>query len=227
MPRFNDPIYPYGSANYSAGLPNDEFRTLRKRQDRERLNIHFEHKGNRYGTVEFPYSADREDGYRRKGLPQGERVRVSEIRNATRAVLGASFDFGDDSYERSRRRNDDYARSRGWKDDAPRGRTELIPHKYLDEFIKGWHEDVEDNDPDQYLADNTLWLDATWRRHEEIRYPVGQTFPIDCTPRPRPHTAAPKRADSGYGSERRRPITPPPQSLPSKFSFDSPKEPSR
>ncbi|KAF1917141.1 hypothetical protein BDU57DRAFT_548696 [Ampelomyces quisqualis] len=218
---------PYGYANYSSSLPSNEFRTLRRAQDHERLNTHFEHRGNRHDKTTPPYSA-----FRAKGLSQDERVRVSETRKATRAALGASFDFDDDSYKRSRRRDDDYARPRGWKEDAPC--SEAIPQRYIDDFNKRWHEDDEENDADRYLADHTP--EARWRKHEPIRYPVGypigypvivlSEYPRRSASRPRT-SAAHVRVDSGYGGESWRLRSPPPQLISSKFSFDDCEKPSR
>jgi hypothetical protein len=181
------------SSQESIGLPHDEYRTLRRAQDRERLETHFEHDGSRLKSYIAPQSA-----YRNAVLSQRERLRVSEILSATRAALGPSFDFDDHSYERLQVREDEYQRSREWVDDEPRDGP--IPKKYRDEFDRWWHEDMEDNDPDQYLADNIC--EAPWRKHvppqrhrlNVERVPVGP-----CT------SATAYREDSAHGSEYERP----------------------
>lgn len=201
----------------SHGLPGEEYRSLRRAQDRDRLETHFEHCGN----VKTSYAAPR-SAYRDAGLSQSECYRVSEVRSATRATLGGSFEFDDEGYERSRRRESEYQRSRGWNDDEPS--CELIPKKYLDEFNKKWHEDDEDNDANQYLAD--FAREAPWRKHILPEYNRVYVEPLH-TRLPRT-SAASSRADSGYASsDYRRSLAPPSQQPPltsSKFSFDDREE---
>jgi hypothetical protein len=190
----------------SHGLPVDEYRSLRRAQDRSCLETHFSHRGNVNTPYTVPYSA-----YRSAGLSQGERFRVSQVKSATRAALEGSFDFDDEGYDRSRRREGEYQRSRGWIDDDVC--RDPIPQKYLDEFNQKWHEDDEDNNADQYLADCSR--EAAWRKHVLPEHRAG-VEPLQ-TRRP-----AASRADSGYaGREFMRPRTPPIVPLPpSKFSFD-------
>jgi hypothetical protein len=190
-------------------LPSEEYRTLCRAQDRERLNKHFEHQGNRLKPAAAPYSA-----YRQAGLPQDERVRISEVKSATRAALGASFDLDDDSYGRLEEHEHEYQRSRGWVDDTPP--RSAIPQKYLDEFNRLWHEDDEDNDADQYLADHSHG--APWRKHVPLEHYKLAAEPIRNKSRTKP---APSRGDSGYGREPERPRLPP-----SKFSSESSERPS-
>jgi hypothetical protein len=196
---------PYRDQSRSSGLPSDEYRTLRRAQDRSRLESHF----SLGEKVDATYTTT-SSAYRSAGLSQSERFRVSEVRSATRSALGSSFNFDDESYERSMRREGEYQQSRGWISEDET-RHDPIPKKYLDEFNRKWHEDDEDNDADQYLADCAS--EAKWRRHvlpEESRF----VEPL--------HTGRPasSRADSGYaGSEFMRPRTPPIVPLPrSKFS---------
>jgi hypothetical protein len=215
-----------------AGLPGEEYRKLRRGQDRERLEKHFEPRESHFKPLISLHSA-----YRTASLSQDQRLRISEVKSATRVALGSSFDFDDDSYGRLDRHEHKYQRSHGWVDDAAQGGN--IPQKYLDEFNQHWHEDDEENDADQYMADHAR--EAPWRKHApalqrrldlELVYgnePVYTNKPIH-TNEPiytRPLTkGAPPRIDSGYGSEYEPPRTP--QLLPSKFSFDhSIKKPKR
>ncbi|KAL5116210.1 hypothetical protein ACEQ8H_005875 [Pleosporales sp. CAS-2024a] len=193
------------------GLPGDDFTRLRQRDGIER---HFGHGGAGDAAYEAPRST-----YRDAGLSRDHRSRISEVRGATRAALGSSFDFTDDSYERSqsRRRDDAYARSRGWLDDEPRD-SGTIPTKYLDEFNKLWYEDDQANDAQQYQADYTR--EAPWRDHESMgRYK--SSAERSCTPQPRTSTAS-SRADSGYGGSDTSS-----QTLKSKFSWDDDESPRR
>jgi hypothetical protein len=207
------------SSQESFGLPHDEYRNLRRGQDRERLETHFSHQGEaRSNSYTGSHSA-----YRDAGLSQPSRHRVSEVRSSTRATLGPSFDFTDDSYTSSRTRNDSYQRSRGWIDDSPR--HALIPKKYRDEFDRWWHEDTEDHDSDQHLADHVS--DAPWRKHVPLERNILDVEPVRA--RARTTTApAPRRVDSGYCSgeyERSEKFTRPPLPV-SKFSWDSDETPS-
>jgi hypothetical protein len=212
----------YNDQSRSHGLPGDEYSRLRKR---DCLNTHFEHRGNR----DAPYPELTRSAYRDAGLFRESRVRVSETRNATRAALGGSFDFTDDGYERSRRREDDYQRSRGWIDDAPRRAP--IPQKYQDEFNRLWNEDDEANDAYQYRSDSSR--DAPWREHVALEC---NRLDVSRLPTRRPETSyATSRNDSGYGSSGSRRLSTPPRvrspELVSRFSFgsvsDSYKEPPR
>jgi hypothetical protein len=203
------------NSHESFGLPHEEYRDLCRSQDIERLETHLSHNRNRSNSYAAPRSS-----YREAGLSQHERLCVSEVRSATRAALGPSFDFDDHSLERSRARDSEYSCSRGWCEDAiPCNRGSPIPKKYRDEFDRRWHGDTEDNDADQYLADHVH--NAPWREHEQLALPRPDVEPIRV--RLRTARATPRREDSGYGSMSER------QSLPSsKFSFDSDyKRPSR
>lgn len=167
----------------TSGLPHDEYRALRRALDLEQLEDHFEHRGSRRPTTSYSRTA-----YRDAGLTQPERYRISEVGSATRAALGPSFDFDDGSYERSIRRQREYERSRGWTDDGRSSRTP-IPRKYIDEFNQKWHEDDEDHDADQYLAD--YQKNAPWRIHNPMQF-HDRDFVEMSAPRPY-RSAAPRR----------------------------------
>jgi hypothetical protein len=205
----------HGSSQEPSGLPQDEFRNLRCAQERERLETHFTHQNkSRINTYTSSRSA-----YRDAGLSQSSRHHISEVHSATRAALGPSFDFTDASYSFSRARDDTYQRSRGWIDDSLR-RDAPIPKKYRDEFDRWWHEDMEEHDADQYLADHMN--DAPWRQHVPLEHNRLNVEPVGARPRT---TAAPamRRVDSGYHSgESERSAQFVRQPLPvSKFSWGS------
>jgi len=208
MPAYNR----YNDQSRSHGLPGEEYSRL---HTRDRLNTHFEHRGNK----DAPYPEPTRSAYRDAGLSRESRVRVSETRSATRAALGSSFDFTDDGFERSRRREDYYQRSRGWIDDAPR--CAPIPQKYQDEFNKLWNEDEEANGSYQYRSDSSS--DAPWREHVALER---KRLDVSRLPTRRPETSyAISRNDSGYGSSgSRRPIAQPKKRSPqlvSRFSIES------
>lgn len=178
-------------ANQQWGDFVTESRNIRRDQDRERLEKHLEHRGNSGHSYPAPHS-----NYRDAGLSEGERVRISQVKSATRAALGPSFHFDDGTFHRSRRHNN-YQRSQGWTDHTENGIKD-IPQKYIDEFNQKWHEDDEDNDADQYLADYAG--EAPWRKHAPSAYPVPSQSSYPKPERSRAATYAVKRTDSGYGS---------------------------
>jgi hypothetical protein len=207
--------YPTASQR-SVGLPEEEYRGLYRAQTRERLESHFEHRGGSSSSSESSHSV-----YRDAGLAREERRAISEVRSATRAALGSSFDFDDDSYGRSRRHMDKYQRSYGWTGEEPCGGA--IPKKYLDEYNQRWHEDDEDNDADQYLADYASR--APWRNHERLNHYPAYVEPSNNRPR---KVVAPRNVDRECGSSHddfERPQSRP--QLISNFSFDDYEEPQR
>jgi hypothetical protein len=215
----------HGSSQEPSGLPQDEFRNLCRAQERERLETHFTHKNK---PRPIAYTSSRA-AYRDAGLSQSSRHHISEVHSATRAALGPSFDFIDASYSSSRARDDTYQRSRGWIDDLPQCDAP-IPKKYRDEFDRWWHEDMEEHDADQYLADHMK--DAPWRQHVPLEHnrlnvePVRARQRTTAAPVPKP---APRRVDSGYHSgesERSAQYVRPPLPV-SKFSWGSDVKPRR
>ncbi|KAH7075425.1 hypothetical protein BKA63DRAFT_594851 [Paraphoma chrysanthemicola] len=176
------------------GLPGDEYQILRRANDRERLERHFE--GGSSSRTYQPSSS----AYRDAGLSYSQRHGISEVRNATRAALGPSFDFTDDTYGRSTRHRDNYERSRGWTDDRP-SPSGAIPQRYLNEYNQRWHEDDEDNDADRYLDDHNR--NATWRRPARLTETPTYREPA-YNSRPRSAVSS-SRADSGYYSNYEHP----------------------
>jgi hypothetical protein len=191
----------------SVSLPSEEYRALCLAQDRERLEKHFGHHGNCSNSVAAPCSA-----YRDARLSQHERSRISEIKSATRAALGPSFDFIDDTYKRLGQHKCVYQSSGGWIDNPPCGSA--IPKKYLDEFNQRWHEDDENNDVDQYLADHIHR--APWRKHVPLEHHRLRLKSVRISART---SAEPPRVDIGSCEEPENPRVA--QLISSKFSFES------
>lgn len=172
---------------------------MRRDQNRNRLEKHLEHRGNVGHSYPAPHSH-----FRDRGLTQGERLHISQVKAATRAALGPSFDFNkdDDRYGRSNRHADTYQRSRGWIDDREY-KVNDIPQNYIDEFNQKWHEYDEDNDADQLVADYAK--EAKWRKHEPIHYSIPDlkyaSYEVPSSKKkPRAMASPMKRTDSGYAS---------------------------
>ncbi|KAH7399103.1 hypothetical protein DE146DRAFT_523557 [Phaeosphaeria sp. MPI-PUGE-AT-0046c] len=189
----NKPQYPIQvNQNQQLGDFTTENRNIWRARDRACLEKHFEHHGNSGLSHPAPHSS-----YIDRGLSQGERHHISQAKSATRAALGPSFDFDDDSFERSRRHMDDYQRSKGWTDEHYYG-NEARPQNFIDEFNLKCHENDEDNGADQYLADHRE--EAPWRNHEASKYHVPSRPALGVQ---RMNTVSEKlviRTDSGYGS---------------------------
>jgi hypothetical protein len=204
--------------NYKrVGLPANERHDLDRAQRRSDLAHHFDRQGDKSRAYKPSRTA-----YQDAGLSHDQRQKISDIRTATRAALGSSFDpFDEATHIPSRRRDHNYGRSRGWTVDAAplassfvasdetihrpsrrfdddnvrsRGWTgdvapprTAIPSQYLKEFNQSWHEDDEDRDADQYLADHAP--NAPWRNHVELE-PRTHYRGERSTHQRRPRTAA-------------------------------------
>ncbi|KAF2847198.1 hypothetical protein T440DRAFT_540091 [Plenodomus tracheiphilus IPT5] len=155
------------------GLPSDEYRTLRKRQDKHRLESHFAHntpKGNLpNANLTTPHHHHpHQTAYQKANLPPSARLHISKLQNATRAALGPNFSFTHESYEVCRRNEESISqraveeRRRGKSGNGRGG--EPIPQRYIDEFNKMWAEDEDASDAEQARADRMV--DARWRVHE-------------------------------------------------------------
>ncbi|KAI8934980.1 hypothetical protein NX059_008646 [Plenodomus lindquistii] len=130
----------------SPGLPSEEYRTLRRRQERARLESHFTHR---------------------------DRVRISQVKNATRHALGSSFDFTDESYERSTAATATPRRAVGKRREC--GKYEdPIPPRYIDEFNNMWADDDDVYDAEQVRADMSY---APWRVHARMPRDVAPVEP--------------------------------------------------
>jgi hypothetical protein len=174
----------------SFGLPDEEYRALRRAQDRERLQSHF----GRRGGNSRGYQA-RRTAFQDAGLSQQRRHETSEVRAATRAALGGGFHFDAESYGRPRRHTNEYQRLYGWGGEAPRG---VIPQWYIDKYDQRSYEYSEDHDADQYVADFTGH--ATWRQHQ----PMDHYYLYIERLHSMPHTTVvPSRMDSACGGSNR------------------------
>ena len=164
----------------SPGLPSEQHAALLGRQKMERLYRRGERHADdasesKYGTYTITvtcsicYSVY-------LPLTGEERSHRSKMRYATRKALasstkapgGCNFDGNDSAGRESSVYTD------GWEYSD---QEEPIPQKYIDDINKTWHEDEEDNDATQYLAD--VMDDAPWRTHAPMRplYNADGEFP--------------------------------------------------
>lgn len=202
------------STNSSLGLPGDEFRTLKRRQNRDRLENHFSHRG------ASNYSHSR-TAYQDAHLGHNERVRISEVKNATRKALGSNFDFTDNGhrgtkyYEAGLKRRTAESRRDSSKYEVP------IPQKYLDEYYEWSRKYEEKYEAHQSKADYTFG--APWRTHDRLHVDPAAVRPSTLyreTPR---SSTKPESVESNIYDERGYARPP----LVSKFSFDSDVPPKR
>jgi hypothetical protein len=186
----------------ASSLPGDEFRRLQKRQQTERLNAYF-------GQSHLPpsYTAIRpKTSYQQANIPRERRVAISEVSNATRLALGASFNFTDESYRSQRIHT-----ARPTTSDA----ENLTPQRYIEEFNKKWAEDDAKYEH-QTQADYTF--NAGWRTHAGMYV---DTKPLPAPRRDRFEAGRPVRFDT-YSQDEPRPLARAvPAILASRFSFES------
>jgi hypothetical protein len=196
-------------------LPGDEFRMLQKRQERERLEHHFEHRGhsNHYINPRTPYQD--------VGLSPDARLRISAVKNATRTALGPSFDFTDDSYNRSQRCTDasSVPSVRRGADKS----LDPIPQRYIDEFNKKWRDDDLKYDAHQYAADMTH--NTPWRAHAPMYVDIKPLPRQEPLHRPLPQTTNSGCFDGGLSVCEPRSLTRGRPALVSKFSCETLDEP--
>lgn len=136
-------------------------------------------------------------------LSKAEGLHISEVRTATRRALGPSCYRS----EYTEFTQPDYGSH--WNYEESQDSEDPIPQKYLDEFNRRWHEDDEDNDADQYMAD--IMPNARWRRHLPIF--LDGEVPILTLPKTGRSRREPTSPDSRHASSR------PP--LQSRFSHDT------
>jgi len=200
----------YHSSKASIGLPDDEFRTLQKRQNRSRLEKHFAHQGS-----SNHYSRPR-TAYQKADLSQEERLRISKVKNATRQALGSSFDFTDSGCSYSQQSDVGLTLSATETLRDSSSYEEPIPREYIDAFNQRWYEDDDVYEPAQYVADHTF--NAPWRQHADMYTDIE---PITC-PEVAPFGNRHSRVGSAIDDRfEQRPLTSPRPQLVSKFSFDS------
>lgn len=162
--------------NYKrVGLPANEMRGLDRAQRRSDLEHHFNHSGD----ASRAYKPSR-TVYQDAELSRDQRHKISEIRTATRATLGPSFDPFDETTHTS---------SRGWTGDVALPHT-AIPSQYIKKFNQRWYEDDRRHNAHQCQADQVF--NAPWRNHEQMElrdHYKGER----STHQRRPYTAAPVR----------------------------------
>lgn len=136
------PTYSVSSFTEPLGLPGDEYRILKGRQDRDRLEAHFAHRG----SGSNPRSST---AYQQAGMSKHERTNISELRSATRRALGESFDFTDKSFDKFQRAVKHHPDAFEEDFDQP------IPQRYIDEYHSRSREDCRKYDNDQDMEDCT------------------------------------------------------------------------
>ena len=182
-------------------LPNDEHRYLVKQQERSRLEAHFEQlsSSSRYLPSRTAYQ---EIG----NLSRGRRAEISEMANATRAALGASFDFTDEGYDRIQAAdNDRYASSR-YRDGS--GYAGYVPSRRVQDLSEKYWDDDRRYRKEQY-------------RKQAYNPPVSSYADTGFLPRPEPTPQRRERHDSGIGQS---PMYVPTPQLNSTFSWGSHEE---
>lgn len=203
----------HGSSRGTPGLPGDEYRALRKLQQRNRLEEHFAHNGSSKTRIspQTPKPAD--------GHSISNRVHASDVKYTTRKALGANFDFTDGGYERARAATE-ARRTVGQKEQGKHEKA--IPQKYIDEFNKKWQEDDERYESDlwkAYCTDN-----AAWRKHEAMYSDIAPLV-YKAEPRYMKHTERVQRVPSYVANSSqytsKEPVSLDKPSLVSRFSFDS------
>ncbi|EFQ95585.1 hypothetical protein PTT_05979 [Pyrenophora teres f. teres 0-1] len=149
-PEMPTTYYPISSK--SRGLPGDEYRTLKKAQEKAELNEHF-------AQPSLPTRTISKSAYQQLDLSKDRRSQISEVKNATRRALGSSFDFTDEGYEHSQR-----ASATSSRDSIGKYEIRDSPQRYIDEFNKKWVEDDLKHEATQYAADRDG--SGSWRAHE-------------------------------------------------------------
>ncbi|KAF2639412.1 hypothetical protein P280DRAFT_519597 [Massarina eburnea CBS 473.64] len=130
-------------------------------------------------------------------------MRDADIRSATRKALGYGHDTFEPensvdyiaprrglTYHGDYNRTNNDAATRRYTDNRyhePVGNSheEPIPQRYIAEFNRRWHEDTEEHDADQYMADMTP--KAPWRKHVSPTDGYGVLPPpqgVKASPRP-------------------------------------------
>ncbi|KAI4626792.1 hypothetical protein J4E83_003945 [Alternaria metachromatica] len=183
-------------------LPNDEYRYLVKQQHRSRLEAHFAQPSLSSTRNMIPKTPYQKQG----NLSRERRAEISAAKFATRAALGAGFDFTDEGFDRMRAL-DDPQRSWTRPDEDEDSDEEPIPARYIAEFNEEMRKFERMYDQDQHRSDDHA------SRH---KHPGTYT---DTKPLPlyKPSLPPPKQRDSGF--EEKTPYEPTPQ-LQSKFSWD-------
>jgi hypothetical protein len=99
-------------------------------------------------------------------LTQRERSQQFAVRQATQShLMSSNYTPSVSNFVGEKRAKRATALSRDHHRDGEEEKP--IPQRYINEFDQMWHEDDEDNDADQYLAD--LTANASWRKHQPLR----------------------------------------------------------
>jgi len=148
----------YHSTNStSSNLPGDEYRALKRAQEKAELNAHF-------AQPSLPSRSIAKTAYQKADLTRNRRSQISEVKDATRRALGASFDFTDAGYTHIQR-------SSAVSNRASTARyEEEIPIRYIHEFDKKWVEDDLKDAAEQYAADSDG--SASWRTHQAMHQDI-------------------------------------------------------
>ncbi|OAL50265.1 hypothetical protein IQ07DRAFT_50745 [Pyrenochaeta sp. DS3sAY3a] len=209
------------SHSESPGLPGDEYRILKRRQDRDRLEAHFSNRGsvNFLHSPGFPRSPT---VYQQAGMTQGRRLSISEARSATRRALGENFDFTDkhfDELQRAAKHVPGEVEGEGGEDEEP------IPQRYLDEFYERSREDCRNYDGDQDLEDCTSGI--AWVLCDPVDRDVSALYsaqrrqsviPLEPLPTMQPLERNDSAVEEDYRTQLASHNEP---ELVSRFSFDS------
>lgn len=147
----------------SPGLPGDQHAALVRRQKLEKF---YQRRGSDLSArSDLSSNSSRRSSVESSRLSPEQRLAKSEMRSATRQALGHSWHPSDgfsDSSSSAGSYQSTYGSHWEYKDDG-----KPIPQEYIDQFNRRWHEDDEDNDADQFVAD--MQRDATWRKHQALR----------------------------------------------------------
>jgi len=184
-------------------LPNDEYRYLVKQQHRSRLEAHFAQPSLSSTRNMIPKTPYQKQG----NLSRERRAEISAAKFATRAALGAGFDFTDEGFDRMQAL-DNPQRSWTRPDEDEDSDEEPIPARYIAEFNEEMRKFERMHDEDQHPSD----IHASRHKH-----PGTYT---DTKPQPpyKPSLPPPARRDSGF--EEKTVCEPTPQ-LQSKISWDN------
>ncbi|RMZ74222.1 hypothetical protein GMOD_00003229 [Pyrenophora seminiperda CCB06] len=214
-PEMSSPNY-YPTSPTVRSLPDEEYRALRRSQQKAELNAYFAQ------PSLLPRSSIPRTAYQEAELSQSRRSQISDVKDATRRALGSNFDFTDVGYERSSssQRSSSATSPSRYSAATSSSYEEKIPQRYIDEFNEKWFEDDLKYGAKQYAADRDG--SASWRTHEAM---YG-----DIRPLPRRDTTLRYTAQSDLDSRVDNAIEEPRPQLTSRWSvstIDSVDEPKK
>lgn len=210
------------SSYTSVGLPADEYRTLQKRQNRDRVEAHFRGSSGssnyssstsslspnyphhrRGDSGDSTYSQRSYTSYQEARLPHAQRVHISEAKNATRRALGPSFSFTDEYDNQASNypaTTQTTALSGGRRSRGNHTEREPIPQKYLDEY-HAWSraDDEKYNIDDRHPYKADYISNAQWHTHDGVHVapaPTAAATPILCPTPMKPYYKTPSSLPS-------------------------------